>query len=311
MVVAAGDQATRHLGVEQHRRRRAELAAGGRGSRPRDARAGHRPRAAALAQGEKDPREGQSPATGQGGRDTYGYVWIDSNEPGGPIYDWVDISGVGQTVGNADDASYGPFDLGFAFPYYGDTFAQVRICTNGFITFDGSSSSPYTNQPMPSTDAPNLMVAPFWDDLNPDSGGAIYRYHDVANDRYIVQWDGVPHYPADGSFTFQAILYASGVIVFQYHDFSYGNQCTVGIENHDASDGLQVVYNGTYLTSGMAIRLSAGSQVPWLDFDPLAGVVASGESVDIAFTFDTTGLALGDYEAVVTFSSNDADRPRW
>jgi hypothetical protein len=309
MVVAAGDQATRHLNVSNTGADGLSwrLAAEEAGLVPRAPVTVHEP--LLLPKGEQDPREGQSPVTGQGGPDTYGYIWVDSDEPGGPTYDWVDISGVGQTVGNSDDASYGPFDLGFAFPYYGDTFTQLRICTNGFITFDSSTSAPYTNQPMPNTAAPNLMVAPFWDDLNPGSGGAIYRYHDVANDRYIVQWDGVPHYPADGSFTFQAILYASGVIVFQYQDISYGNECTVGIENHDASDGLQVVYNGTHVQNGMAIRLSAGSQVPWLDFDPLAGVVDSGESIDIAFTFDATGLALGDYEAVVTFSSNDAERP--
>ena len=77
--------------------------------------------------------------------------------------------------------------------------------------------------------------------------GTIYRYHDTANDRYILHCDAVPHYSNDGSFTFQVILYASGVIVFQYESFSYGNECTVGIENHDASDGLQVVYNATHL----------------------------------------------------------------
>ncbi len=309
MIVPTGEQGSRgfsitNTGADDLSWR---LAAEEVGGAPREAVTVHDP--LHLPKGAKDPRDGQSPATDVGGPDVYGYVWVDSNEPGGPVYDWVDVSGVGTTVGNADDESYGPFDLGFGFPYYGDTFTQLRICTNGFVTFDSSNADPYTNQPMPNTDAPDLMVAPFWDDLNPSNGGNIYRYYDAANDRYIVQWQDVPHYSNDGSFTFQVILYASGVIVYQYNDFSYGNECTVGIENHDASDGLQVVYNGNHLTNGMAIRLSAGSQVPWLDYDPLAGVVGSGETVDVVFDFDATGLVLGDYHAEVTFSSNDATDP--
>jgi hypothetical protein len=70
-----------------------------------------------------------------------------------------------------------------------------------------------------------------------------------------------------------------------------------------------VVYNSNFVQDGMAILLSAGSQVPWLDYDPLAGVVPSGETVDIAFDFDATGLALGDHHAEVTLTSNDAANP--
>ncbi|MBD3220689.1 S8 family serine peptidase [bacterium] len=282
------------------------LAAEELGGVPRQAVTPHDP--IDLRKGEDDPRPGQSPVTGAGGPDQFGYVWVDSNEPGGPEYDWFDISGLGQTVGNNDDATYGPFDLGFSFPYYGDMYSQVSICTNGFITFESTSADPYTNDPMPSTGSPDLMVAPFWDDLNPSQGGDIYRYHDEANARYIVQWDGVPHYFSDGSFTFQVMLYESGVIVFQYNSLSYGNECTIGIENADASDGLQIVYNSDYVEDGMAILVSAGSLVPWLDYSPLAGTVGPDEMAEVSVMFDATELSFQEYLAELTLSSNDAEQ---
>jgi hypothetical protein len=153
------------------------------------------------------------------------------------------------------------------------------------------------------------MVAPLWDDLNPSSGGNVYRYHDEANGRYIVQWDGVPHYPNEGSFTFQVILHASGVIVYQYESISYGNEATIGIENADASDGLQVAYNATYVQDGMAIMLSAGSLVPWFDYQPIAGLVGPGQTTEVTLAYDATTLTLGEFLAELTFSSNDGDLP--
>ncbi len=256
-----------------------------------------------LAKGEPDPRTGVAPRD-QGGPDSYGHFWIDSDELGGPAYSWVEISGVGTSPGSSDDANYGPFSLGFNFDYYGVTYNAVRICTNGFLSFT-ATSSPYTNQGIPNSGDPNALLAPFWDDLNPSAGGTIYYYADTANDRFIVEWYGVHHYPSGSPETFQVILNADGSILYQYQTVSLNNSCTVGIENQSGTDGLQIAFNTNYLHSGLAILITDNLADPWLDISPTSGTVTPGGSDVLTVTFDAGELEVGTYTGSITVNSND------
>ncbi len=262
-----------------------------------------------LAKDEKDLYTGTPPITGSGGPDAFGYTWIDSDEPGGPVYSWVDISGVGTVPGDDDDANYGPFNLGFTFPFYGQNYSAVRICTNGWLSFT-STSNVYTNQSIPLPDDPNALIAGFWDDLYLPGGGALYYYADAANQRFIVQWQAVPHFSSGNPETFEIIINANGTIVYQYNTVSLGNSCTVGIENQAGNDGLQVVYNaGGYLTSGKAIRFAQDPTVTWLTVVPNVGTVAPGTSAMLDVNFNATELVPGDYTANLLVGTNDAQNP--
>ncbi|MFM7031235.1 MAG: hypothetical protein ACKOX4_01810, partial [Bacteroidota bacterium] len=56
---------------------------------------------------------------GQGGPDAYGYTWKDSNEPGGPTFNWINITTTGtQVTGLGDDNFVGPFGFIDGFQYY-------------------------------------------------------------------------------------------------------------------------------------------------------------------------------------------------
>ncbi len=264
----------------------------------------------ALAKGEKDliPTPGIVPA-GSGGPDTFGYTWTDSDDPEGPIYDWVEISTVGSLAGTGDDISLGAFDLGFPMTFYGQMFDTVRISTNGFLSFT-STSSPYVNPVLPSYSVPDNVVAPFWDDLNPSAGGEIYYWADPDADRFVVQFQDVVRYGTATTETFAVILKANGSVTFQYREVSDTGHCTVGIENSDASDGLTVLYNNnTYLHDGLAVQIFPPGFLPWVQVSPLAGIVQPGHSTPISLVFDAADLALGTHLALLNIASNDPNQP--
>jgi subtilisin family serine protease len=259
-----------------------------------------------LAKGEDDPRVGEAPIAGQGGPDAFGYSWIDSDEPGGPIYAWEEINAIGTAVSVGDDWNVGPYGLGFSFNFYGTVYDSVRICSNGWLSFT-SSATTYTNQGIPNSSDPNALLAGFWDDLNPSSGGTIYYYADVANARFIVEWDGIHHYYSGNPETFQIILNADGSIVYQYAIVASDASCTVGIEDPTGTDGLEVLMGVSgYLHNNLAIQFAAAEPpAPWLVVSPLAGTVVPGASADLTVDLDAAGLAEAVYTGTITIASND------
>ena len=78
--------------------------------------------------------------------DDYGYTWVDNDNGGSPVYNWVDITGTGVLVeGLADDNAVGPFNIGFDFPFYWYMVDHFYIGSNGYISF--SSDANYSQDP--------------------------------------------------------------------------------------------------------------------------------------------------------------------
>ena len=89
--------------------------------------------ASELGKGQEDPYQGNDILYNAGGSDTYGYYWIDSDETGGPQFDWVDIQLQGTEItGFSDDNFVGPFPIGFTFNYYGNDYTEYYVSSNGF-----------------------------------------------------------------------------------------------------------------------------------------------------------------------------------
>ncbi|MEE9555432.1 MAG: S8 family serine peptidase [candidate division Zixibacteria bacterium] len=237
----------------------------------------------------------------RGGPDDYGYTWIDSDEPGGPEFDWADIEGRGTPVYMSDDDNQGPFEFGFVFPFYGNNFTSLRICSNGWASFT-STSGVYFNYPIPDPSQPENLIAPFWDDLNPSQGGQIWFF--ANSDSAVVSWIDVPHYGSGGPYTFQLILTSNGRIKYNYASMGYpDDSATLGIQNGSGSIGLQIAYDQPYIHDGLAILIQEG----WLSADPRSGNIAAGDDFDATIIFDATTLEEGTYTGALTVTGFDVN----
>ncbi len=259
-----------------------------------------------LGKDDPDPRQGDPVTAGAGGPDPFGYRWVDSDQAGGPLFSWVEISGTGTAVeATGDDSTSPAIPLGFDFPFYGTFFNSIRVCSNGFLSFT-SSSTAYSNQPLPNSGAPENLVAPFWDDLNP--GGATHIYFQSFGDWAVVEWTGMPAYSGGGTYTFQAILGATGAVTYQY--LSMGgpvNSATVGIQNAAKTVGLQVAFNQAYLHDNLAVRIAAIPQ--WLTVPTYVGRIGAGQSMPIGVHVNAAGLEGGTYPGQIHIETNDPGHP--
>ncbi len=262
---------------------------------------------------------GGDPSDGPSGPDAYGYYAYDTGDDWtgqAPVYDWVEISGVGNRIAVIDaDAATTTFSLPFTFRYYDTDYASISVCSNGFVALGSEDYRFGDNSGIPMAHGPVAMVAPFWEDLNPAEGGDIYEYFDSANHRWICQFDAVAHYGGGNLETFEVILYdpafypvpsGDGDIVLQYQTVAFPHSCTVGIENPAATTGIQYLYNSTYdpaaapIVSGEAVRFTMhGPDAPpqWLVID--------GSTIDDTASGNGDGLAqpLERIEIVVTLEN--------
>ena len=131
-------------------------------------------------------------------------------------------------------------EIGFEFPFYENSYTQLYIGSNGFLSF-GEGSLSGGNKEIPYSFAPNDFIAPFWSDLEVDAGGAVSTMNgsDANGEYFAVNYIDVSKYQSSDLLTFQVLLYKdSGDIWFQYHTLNGNLVATIGIEDVDGLIGL-------------------------------------------------------------------------
>lgn len=127
----------------------------------------------------------------------------------------------GNSVTMADDQVAGPLAIGFQFCFFGNTYTQFYLGSNGWIGFSPAQTMAFTANGIPNTGifVPRNCIMGPWMDFNPGVGtGSPYiRYQTqgiAPYRRLIVQWTSVPLYQCTASnSTFQIVIYESTNII--------------------------------------------------------------------------------------------------
>ena len=275
------------------------------------------------------------------GPDAYGYYAFESTDTGhpqAPVYSWVEISanegGPGTFVG-LNDYGWAQDDtrtltLPFTFRYYGQDYDEISICSNGWVSMGETSLVQFRNYPLPAPGAVPAMIAPFWDDLYQYSGNNAYYWYDSANHRYVVEWSNMRNEATSSSETVQVLLLdpahhptptGDGEIIFQYktvnNNDSTNGYATVGIQNHDHSDGLLLSYWNQHPAT--ANNPSANRAIRFLPLDDAlqAGGGVSPTAMEVtlpmggAATRDLRVRSTGDSGSVLYYALDEASLPEW
>ncbi len=259
---------------------------------------------------------GTATTTDPAGPDAHGYYAFDNTDtswPQAPSYEWIEIDpaigGGGTSLGLNDFAIYSDdtktIDLPFAFRYYGQEFAKISICSNGWFAFGTTYQRHYRNWTLPAPGVPDNMVCVYWDEVYMAAGdGGVFTWYDAANHRFVIEWRRMRNEIGGAIETFQAVLLdpayeagdtGDGIIVMQYETVnqvdSLNGYATVGIQNATRDDCMLYTYWNAYapgaaqLAAGRAIRFATvqAQAQGWLEGqvtaagsgDPLPGAVVS------------------------------------
>ncbi|MFZ5433009.1 MAG: C25 family cysteine peptidase [Calditrichota bacterium] len=266
---------------------------------------------------------GDRAASDPTGPDAYGYFAYDNTDldyEHSRDFNWVDVRSVGANLNLNDPGEQTPGaptysitrNLPFPFRLYGDEYTQITVCSNGWAAFgDQHELDGFRNYPIPGQQAPDALIAAFWDDLRTSGSGlGVWDYYDATNHRYVIQWQAAGF----GSYyntveNFEIILIdpayemsrdSNGVVIVQYQQVSemvaQGNDTpysTVGIQAPGSLVGLQYRFNNTAAPGGA--NLIAGRSIVFTTDSRTAFGNIMGTVTDAA-----TSLPMSNVDVVVS-----------
>jgi gliding motility-associated-like protein len=162
---------------------------------------------------------------------------------------YVPQTNTGTSLFMSDDSQQGPFNIGFNFCFFGTTYTQFYVGSNGWISFTGGQPTTFTSQPIPTGNVlvpKNCIMGP-WQDWHPGLGGQIrYQVQGTAPCRkLVVSWIGVPMFSCTSNQgTFHIVIYESSNVIENHIQSKpsclqwQGGTATQGIHNLGGTIGI-------------------------------------------------------------------------
>jgi hypothetical protein len=140
---------------------------------------------------------------------------------------------------NLGDDSTRNVALGFEFEYWGQTFTDAWVSSNGFVSFQTGNHLCCNGQPIEL--AQRNTIYAYWSDLISFTGNPYFRRDDGS---ILFGWYGVNEYGTNNSSTFEIGLFADGRIQLNFGNlgFSGYRDFTAGLTGPTASDNITLFY---------------------------------------------------------------------
>lgn len=161
---------------------------------------------------------------------------------------------------NLGDDNTRQVSLGFEFEYWGQTFTDVWVSSNGFVSFQGPANLCCNGQPLEQ--AQRNTIYAYWSDLISFTGNPYYR---ISEGSALFGWYGVQEYGTNNQNTFEIGLFSNGNIQFNYGSLTASGwrDFTAGITGPEADDNVSLFYgrNPQYLQNQSGL-LIYGASIP-------------------------------------------------
>ncbi len=134
------------------------------------------------------------------------------------------------------------------FRWGSEEYTRIGVDSNGYVVVGGGEGpdNDCCNPDIPNEARPNNVIAPYWTDLDPSSGGAVRAgtLTDGTTTWLVVDWAAVPAYGTQSANTFQVWIHlgdTEGVwLTYGALGGANGQALVSGAENRDGTSGRKI-----------------------------------------------------------------------
>ena len=194
------------------------------------------------------------------------YVLVPYRPPSFVTFEWRNISGTNLNLDDDDSVSITP---PFPIKFGGIEFSELWVNSNGNITLTAPFLASWVNDTLP-TNLIDGVIAPFWQDLQPDPDTDRNVFWDVIgnapNRELVIEWRNVRLYGGATNETvrFQVVFREnSDEILFLYADTIFGGNSSWADNGAGATIGIQVALGSATLFSYKTASVKSGTALLW------------------------------------------------